>query len=160
MPLMVKDKAMVPHPGLWKLAHPDGGFEVRHPELVQVYRQMRAYCKANDKPVPIMEEMDVWLCEQNPQLCVDETTKAPPFSQRVKQFFGEMANWVKEGFPVVSKEVLQARTETCSGGDGKARCDQWRGFSGSFIGGCGSCRCTGIKLFLATESCPLKKWKA
>lgn len=71
MALIVIDKAMVPHPGHWILTHPDGGFQIRHPELVQVYREMRRYCTANGKPVPNMQEMDVWLCAQSPQLCAD-----------------------------------------------------------------------------------------
>ncbi len=71
MPLIVKDKAMVPHPGHWIFHHPDGGFEVRTPELAEGYRSMRRYCAANGKDVPTMETMDSWICDQNPQLCSD-----------------------------------------------------------------------------------------
>ncbi len=160
MPLVVKDKAMVPHPGHWIFHHPDGGFEVRTPELAEGYRSMRRYCAANGKPVPTMDEMDVWICDQNPQLCIDSVTKSPPFSEKLKEFASSMKEWLRQGLPVVTAEVLQERTETCSGSDSKPRCEHWRGFANSFIGSCGSCGCSGVKLFLGTEHCPKGKWKS
>lgn len=64
--------------------------------------------------------------------------------------------WAATGFQVVDQPVFAARLETCRG------CPKW---DEAARGGRGKCRhhtcgCTKLKLWLASEVCPLGKWPA
>lgn len=63
--------------------------------------------------------------------------------------------WVKSGFHLVEKEVIEKRKETCRG------CDFWDSSSFNNTGKCIKCGCsTWAKLRMSTERCPIGKWEA
>ena len=57
-----------------------------------------------------------------------------------------MRRWAEAGFAVVTREEFDGRRINCDA------CDQWTGVT------CRACGCTRLKLWLATERCPLRKW--
>jgi hypothetical protein len=54
--------------------------------------------------------------------------------------------WSKAGFALVDDDTLRLRKVTCD------TCDQWTGLT------CRKCGCTRLKVWLATERCPVGKW--
>lgn len=63
--------------------------------------------------------------------------------------------WSKGGFTIADEKLYNDRKSVC------ATCEEWdtKGFFN--MGKCNQCGCnTAVKLKLATESCPLGKWKA
>lgn len=85
---------------------------------------------------------------------MDTTPPIPltPF-ELAKSLGSALINWAKAGFRVVSDETFNQRHAICTG------CDYWMG-DGASIGlcKCGKCGCSGLKLFLPTEKCPIRKW--
>lgn len=73
----------------------------------------------------------------------------------VMSFRKATARWAAAGFPLVSQAVFLQRLQACRG------CPHW---IRSFIPKCKVCGCRALKLWLASESCPLpepeQKWKA
>ena len=69
-----------------------------------------------------------------------------------QNFTTSVAEWVKAGAPVVKEEDFKKRVEICQA------CEFFdqQAFSGR--GKCKKCGCSSYKLFLATSSCPIKKW--
>ena len=59
--------------------------------------------------------------------------------------------WVRAGCPMPSGRDLLDRHAACRA------CDLNVGWG--ILGGCRRCQCTGAKLLLSTETCPLGKWK-
>jgi hypothetical protein len=83
------------------------------------------------------------------------TRKEPPtpsFWDLIFRFGKATAQWAEAGFPIVSREVFQDRLRSCQG------CQWWKGWR------CAQCGCAGVKLWLATEQCPLpepeRRWGA
>jgi hypothetical protein len=77
-----------------------------------------------------------------------------PLTQKITSFIGEMAKSAKSGFKMASEEEILKRKSICQS------CPHWNqnAFMGS--GKCKICGCSGAKLWLATSSCPIKKWTA
>lgn len=78
----------------------------------------------------------------------------PPLVDRAVNFAKAMAAWTASGFSLASADVVAVRAKECEG------CDQWnpKGYGG--LGECKHCGCSGVKIHLATSSCPLGKWHA
>ena len=70
--------------------------------------------------------------------------------------FGHAAHrFARSGFSATPPETLAAREATCRA------CDQWDAAALNGTGRCRKCGCsTWAKLRMATESCPIGKWKA
>ena len=63
--------------------------------------------------------------------------------------------FARSGFAATPPEILADREATCRA------CDQWDAAALNATGRCRKCGCsTWAKLRMATESCPLGKWKA
>ena len=77
---------------------------------------------------------------------VEKYQSGPTLTDLLANFTGAMARWASSGFPLVTKETFDARFATCSA------CEHWAGKT------CRKCGCTKLKLWLATERCPLDKW--
>jgi hypothetical protein len=58
------------------------------------------------------------------------------------------AKWLAAGAPLVDESTHLARSVECS------LCPLWDAHAGR----CLQCGCYGIKLWLATETCPLHRW--
>jgi len=65
-----------------------------------------------------------------------------------------LRKWAQAGFAVVSGETYNERLETCRD------CAAWREEARLGLGRCLACDCTRLKLWLATEHCPRRKWPA
>jgi len=74
---------------------------------------------------------------------------APTTAEMAKNFTSSMARWVGAGFKTVDEELYNKRLLTCR------ECEHWKEAG---IGRCMKCGCAGIKLWLATEKCPIDKW--
>jgi len=78
----------------------------------------------------------------------------PSFLGMVKGFTASVREWARAGFPVASQERFEARLETCRS------CSLWREEERVGLGQCRACRCTRLKMWLATEKCPRGKWRS
>jgi len=76
----------------------------------------------------------------------------PNALEMVKNFTKAAGRWADAGFPTVTENVHDARAAICES------CEEWDGKARMGAGKCNACGCTGLKRWLATESCPLKKW--
>jgi hypothetical protein len=63
-----------------------------------------------------------------------------------------MKNWAKAGFKTVNKAEYEKRLKICRS------CEFWNEQANYSLGRCEKCKCTKMKLKLATESCPIGKW--
>ena len=76
----------------------------------------------------------------------------PSWVDLIFRFSSATAQWAAAGFPVVSGDVFKARLRSCRA------CPWWKRWR------CTQCGCAGVKLWLATEQCPLpeneKRWRA
>jgi hypothetical protein len=78
--------------------------------------------------------------------------KEPTLMEKAKSLTDAVASWTKAGFKMATEEQYAARYEICKA------CDFWvdEGYMG--MGKCRQCGCSGVKLRLATSTCPLEKW--
>lgn len=67
-----------------------------------------------------------------------------------------MRRWTHAGCPLAPGRVRKIRSAICSA------CHHWSGLGNIGLGECRApgCGCTRAKVWLATEACPLGKWKA
>lgn len=66
------------------------------------------------------------------------------------QLFHALKKWARSGFKVPSLPAIHSRHIACRS------CHLNVGFG--IFGACKKCKCTGAKLLLATETCPLNLW--
>lgn len=66
------------------------------------------------------------------------------------QLFRALKKWARSGFKIPSLPEIHSRHIACRS------CHLNVGFG--IFGACKKCKCTGAKLLLATESCPLNIW--
>ena len=79
----------------------------------------------------------------------------PTAAELAANFSSALARWSAAGFPVVSREIYADRAAVC------ARCEFWDAAARFGLGKCRhkKCGCTKMKRWLATEKCPLGKWR-
>jgi hypothetical protein len=70
----------------------------------------------------------------------------------IENFAKSMKNWAKAGFKTVSEDKYNERLNICRS------CNFWNEKANYSFGRCEKCKCTKMKLKLATESCPIGKW--
>jgi hypothetical protein len=70
----------------------------------------------------------------------------------IENFAKSMKNWAKAGFKTVSEDKYKERLNICR------LCNFWNEKANYSLGRCEKCKCTKMKLKLATESCPIGKW--
>ena len=75
----------------------------------------------------------------------------PTLPQLAANFAQATHRWAKAGFPRVKKRIYHARLATCRA------CPHWAEDARLGLGSCRhkGCGCTRLKLWLATERCPL-----
>ena len=73
----------------------------------------------------------------------------PSLADMTKSFASSVYGWARAGFAVASEETKSERLAICR------ECEFWK--EGKY-GRCMKCGCSGIKLWLATERCPIGKW--
>lgn len=75
------------------------------------------------------------------------------YTARAEHAIASLARWIAAGFPVVTEAELESRRAECD------ECPNLRHTLG--IAHCGLCGCSAtLKPWLATESCPARKWAA
>lgn len=127
----------------------------KSPDLNHLYKLVIDHRRANNYPigVDIKQEIDNYICEQNPELCDDDT---PEHKWTVPQLAVKLAKamgaFIKSGARIVTAEQFQQRKQIC------LNCDKWRGESMLGLGACAACGCSALKLGLVSEKCPLNKW--
>ena len=67
----------------------------------------------------------------------------------MKNFQHAILEWGKAGFPVVTKELFEARIDICR------HCPDWDESARFGMGKCAVCGCTTLKLWLVTSKCPI-----
>jgi hypothetical protein len=77
--------------------------------------------------------------------------KAEP-SKPIENFAKSMKRWAKAGFKTVDESEYAKRLKICRS------CEFWNEMANYSLGRCEKCKCTKMKLKLATESCPISKW--
>lgn len=154
--LAIKDRAKVPPGGAYVYAQPESGQEFRHHALDVLYGMVKKHRRANNYPIgpEFRAEIDAAICQSLPEICMDKTPPEPltPLVL-LARFTKAMFGWLRDGLRVVPPHTFIARRETC------LNCTHWAGDGAAFgLGRCGKCGCSGLKLHIANESCPLKKW--
>ncbi len=74
----------------------------------------------------------------------------PSFLRKVVRAADAGLNWALQGFPVVTAEQHEVRQALCQA------CPHWES---GLVDRCTKCGCASVKLWLATESCPIGKWE-
>ena len=144
-------------PGLWRWVHPQSGYKFGGAHgLGRLLVMIREYNQANGYTDPLKLDHLViqYMCEQEPDWCV--SSEPPTLKQRAQSFARAAVDWVSSGFKVVPNEEYERRLEICHG------CHYFRGVNITGFGACAKCGCSGLKLFLPTQSCPDNppRWKA
>ena len=152
----ITDTSMVP-PGGWIYLDEDGN-KFRGTTLEHAVVVVREAYFASKKTPPknleyaIMDQICKRL-ESDPHSdrCFDYTP--PTKTELLTRAGNAIKNFVNNGFKMVTAEQLLDRRSVCE------ECSLWNG-EGSFgMGRCGSCGCSGLKLHVAGEKCPLNKWE-
>ena len=153
--MTIQHRNNVPPGGGWVYIQPESGMAFKHPDLMRVKAMVKAHRLANNYPIGtnFEKEIEDAICTSNPELCTDATPLSElTFLQRVSKFAVASITWVASGFKVVNASQYNDRLNICQS------CDRWQGEKVFGLGVCGSCGCTGIKLYAASEKCPLNKW--
>lgn len=79
-----------------------------------------------------------------------DAMEEPSLLELARNFAGATARWAAAGMPVVSPDTYHTRLAACEA------CPEWQ--AAGMYARCGLCGCTKLKLWLATEKCPLAKW--
>lgn len=151
--ILEKFRSAPPRGGRWMYTHPISKHTFFSPQIPALLDSVRRHEEANGYPVTPEKQIEDQLCINHPFSCGDN---GPTFVEKASNFAHSMVDWAKAGFPVANADVLQQRLEVCQS------CEYWRGSLGGTLvsGKCRKCSCNGIKLALASEACPLGKWKA
>lgn len=79
-------------------------------------------------------------------------TITPTVLEMGSNFTVAMSKWIAAGFPTVSEEEYKRRAGICD------LCPYWNPGARLGLGKCDKCGCVGKKRWLATETCPDKRW--
>lgn len=93
------------------------------------------------------EQLDFDSC-----ITVSAKDNIPTNFDMAKNFASSITRFAKSGFKLADDETLKSRNDICSS------CEFWQSTARLGLGKCLKCGCTSAKLFLRTESCPIKKW--
>lgn len=139
-------------PGQWRWTHPETGVEIYGGSADVMINNAREYCRKNNLPIGAGFEQRIIddLCAKIPEICDD--TEPPTVPEMAATFARSVKRWVSNGMGTVDFEKFHARLQTCQA------CDRWNGEAMFGLGRCGKCGCSGVKLYMDTEKCPLDKW--
>src|ERR1051326_6138159 len=143
--------------GYWVSVGPETKAQFQHPYLEQTRRFAENHRLANNLPIGVAwrEQFLGNVCLNTPgAACKDASVQTrPTLAQLAKSFGTALAKWARDGFSTVPVQTLESRRGTCHD------CDFWGGDGAYFgLGKCRKCGCSGLKLFLPTERCPIGKW--
>lgn len=160
-----KNRSQVPPGGKCRYQDPDTGVVLQHPYYERLKAMAHQHRVVRGLSIPHDWEavFDREFCRATPSACLEvpdgKTEKQPGLFELAGRFTAAMARWALSGFPVVGYEVFKQRYRTCAGDeDGTPRCPEFKTFKPFGFAKCGQCGCASVKLYLATEKCPLGKW--
>lgn len=147
-----KTPNVVPPGGGWIWNHPETGDQIYGGSADMLISNAREYCRRNHLPIGLNFEQNIIdsVCARLPDICSD--TEPPTPMEMAAKFARAAVTWVANGATVVSPEQFQQRLDTCRA------CERWNGEAFFGLGRCGKCGCSGVKLYMDTEKCPLSKW--
>jgi hypothetical protein len=156
--LAIKHPSHVPFGGAFIYRCKHCGTEFRHHTVPYLMEQAHKHAIANELEFKV-EAFTENLCENTPGgICheIDGDGYSTTVLEALKNVRDAAVQFVKGGFRTTPDEILKQRSEIC------ASCEWQRGFAG---GGwatmlCGKCGCSGAKLALPQQRCPVGKWEA
>jgi hypothetical protein len=152
----VADNSAVPPGGQWTWVHGETGHAISHPYYNELRKRVLAYLRANSFPVTgqFDEEFEANICAHaTPASCVDFIP--PSLLDKMTMFGRAIAKaaltWRE---PLVSAEVLEERRTICES------CNFYGGSRSLLKVACQKCGCSGLKVLLVSQHCPLPqpKW--
>lgn len=137
---------------MWRWTHPETGFVIEAVNAHQLLDKARQYCRVNNLPIGLGFDQRIIddVCRDIPDICND--TEPPSLPERMASFARSAISWIANGAKVVDFKTYDDRIQTCRA------CDRWSGEVYFGLGRCGKCGCSGLKLYMDTEVCPLNKW--
>jgi hypothetical protein len=159
-------RGAVPPGGLCRYIDADAGFTISHPYWVWCKNLATQERIKRGLPIPYDWDavFDRQFCIATPRGCVevpDEPIEtAPNWLQVAAQFGAALARWILSGLPLVTWDQFKARHLQCTGDDVSPRCPHFTTFKSIGLTKCGKCGCSTVKLYLATERCPIGRWSA
>lgn len=152
--LVITRPTKVPPGGYWRYTDKDTGAKLQHPYLNTLQEQVLKHRVANKLPFDLTDFIQTICNETGPNLCHEGSEKAMTTMEQAKSFLTSMRNFVESGMQMASKDILGLRLAKCQ------TCHHWGGTSGGTLlsGRCGLCGCRGVKLALASSTCPRGWW--
>lgn len=152
--LVISKPNKVPHGGYWRYHDEDSGADFAHPVIQVLQDQIYKHKIANGRTFDLTEFVQNVCRTTGQRICHDADDKEYGTLQQIAAFTHAMADWIKSGLAMASKDILAMRIEKCNA------CEHWGGSKGGslFSGRCKLCGCRGVKLALATSHCPAGKW--
>lgn len=134
--------------GGWVYHVSETNTDIRGASLEILIGNVKQHCLANNIPVRPHGEQTIIdaICVRCPDNCraVGNNVFTLAFN-----FAAASARWVSSGFKVITEEEFGKRLAICE------PCPNWKGEAGFGMGRCGKCGCVKVKLYLASEKCPL-----
>lgn len=153
--MRIIDASRVPPGGAFVYVQPESQMQFKAHALPLLFQLVKAHRRANDYPIGLTWRLEVeaYICEHQPETCGDMTPPEPMTKVKlVAKFLSAMSDWASEGFKLATPEVFADRYEICQ------QCPMWGGDAAFGLGRCGKCGCSGLKLKVATQTCPIGKW--
>lgn len=141
---------------MWTYTHAETGTKMTASSFENLLIKAKAWHRTNNFPIPhdfgqIIAEQ---ICAVAPDFCY--STEPPTLAEKLRTVAAAMKNWIRQRAPIASAEVILERQSICES------CELFGGVRSVGFVSCGRCGCTGLKVYLATEKCPLPepRWKA
>lgn len=153
--IKVLDPSMVPPGGAFVYVQPETGSEFRFHTLEGLVARVILHREANGLPHGNpAAEVEAYVCQHQPGVCGQQTeAEKVTILDLVARFSVSMVQWMKDGMRVVSPRQFRIRRELCEA------CRYWKGEGSQWwLGRCRKCGCSGLKLHLASEVCPINRW--
>lgn len=150
--LVITEPNHVPPGGAFRAIHPESRVEFRHHTINGVWEKYNSHCRANNYPEATKQQVVDNICA-NTKANICHDSDKPTLAQQASSLVKSLSDWASTGFQI-SKELAQTRIAFCEA------CPYWSGLTGGsyLAGSCGKCGCTGVKLMLSGQSCPIGKW--
>lgn len=143
-------------PGGFQYVQPETGIKFEHYVFDVLKDNIKQHRKANSIPIGLNFDQDVE--QQNAERLlpiapewVESDEPHNPFMLAAR-FAHAALTWARSGFKVVTEAQLTQRQSIC------LACKHWNGSKMFGYGACDVCGCSGLKLFAATEKCPIGLW--
>lgn len=150
----VLNTSRVPAGGFFVYVNPEDGWRIKSPYYENAKIEAKKYRRINHYPIGLEWDLDFEsnICANTPgeNTCIEFTP--PTLGQKLAAAANALLRAAKSGFKTVSQDQFDSRMEICKA------CNFFGGSRGLLKIACQKCGCGGLKIHLATESCPISKW--